>query len=183
MLIRPLQYCTVGTKSMLVKVLVLTLCLMPIFTAQRVIAHHSMDRFDAKNVTTVEGLVKKVEWGNPHVYIYIDQLSDNGNLIEWEVEGFPPAIMRRLGWSRDTLRVNDAIAITGNQHKNAEIKSIYPTSIKRADSSLLNMLAMMMTINKVGEEPEFGTKSIEGIWVTLLSLELIHTIRDHPYCI
>ena len=53
------------------------------------------------------------------MYIYVAQVADDGRVIEWEVETFPPAVMRRHGWSPDTLRVGDEISVTGMPARNA----------------------------------------------------------------
>jgi hypothetical protein len=132
-----------------------------------------MERFDTTKVSVVEGVVKRVQWVNPHVYIYIDQVTDDGSVVEWEVEGFPPAILRRQGWTKETLGSGDAITVTGNTHKKADVKSIFPQSIKRSDSSLFNMMAMMFKLNDVGGPPEIGANSLEGTWATLLSIEIM----------
>jgi hypothetical protein len=133
-------------------------------------AHHSMERFDTTKSSTVAGLVKRVEWINPHVYIYIQQISEDNKVVEWEIEGFPPAVMRRLGWSRETLSAGDAISVTGSPHKDGNIKSIYPATIDRAEESLLGTLAFLVTINKV-DEVEQGATSLAGLWVTHLEME------------
>jgi hypothetical protein len=46
-------------------------------------AHHSSAMFDDKKSITIEGPVSKFEWSNPHVYIYVKQMT-NGQLLEWE---------------------------------------------------------------------------------------------------
>ncbi len=62
-------------------------------------AHHSGAMYDIGKRITIEGTVTRYDWANPHVYIYVEQTAPDGRAIEWEIETFPPATMRRHGWS------------------------------------------------------------------------------------
>jgi hypothetical protein len=52
-----------------------------------------------------------LEWANPHVYIYLREENADGSSEVWEIEGFPPAFMRRAGWSKKTLTPGDSISL------------------------------------------------------------------------
>lgn len=77
-------------------------------------AHHSFAaEFDASQETELEGVVIKVEWTNPHTYLYIEMESDDGDYEEWALElGSPNGLVRR-GWTRDSLTVGDVIRVSG----------------------------------------------------------------------
>src|SRR5262245_57051219 len=78
-------------------------------TAAPAMAHHSMAAFDTTQTVSLEGVVTRFEWANPHVYIWLSAADADGKTVEWEVEGQPPSMLRRLGWSRETLTVGDAV--------------------------------------------------------------------------
>ena len=59
------------------------------------------------------GVVTKIEWTNPHVYVTVDSSGESGKVTTMNVEGHPPNILRRTGWTRDMLKVNDTVSITG----------------------------------------------------------------------
>jgi hypothetical protein len=101
-------------------------------------AHHSAARFDSSRTVTVKGVVTRYEWSNPHVYIYFEQLTDTGAQIKWRVEAFPISTMRRFGWSKSTLHAGDSITVTGKPAKDANDKSLFPTLIKRGDTTLFS---------------------------------------------
>jgi hypothetical protein len=83
-----------------------------------VLAHHSIDaEFDRNKPVTVTGTVTKVEWMNPHIWIYLDVKEDNGKMVQWQFEGGPPNALRRGGWNRDSLKVGDKITISGLMSK------------------------------------------------------------------
>jgi hypothetical protein len=77
-------------------------------------AHHSFAaEYDAQAPITLTGVVNKIEWTNPHAYVYIDVKDDSGSLITWSFEGYPPNTLKRTGFSRDLLKTGETITITG----------------------------------------------------------------------
>jgi hypothetical protein len=85
------------------------------------LAHHSFAaEFDVKQPITLKGTVTKVEWTNPHVWIYIDVTNDNGAVEHWQCENGAPNALARMGWTRHSLNVGDKITIEGFRAKNAE---------------------------------------------------------------
>jgi hypothetical protein len=81
-------------------------------------AHHSFAaEFDSEKPVTVQGAVQKVEWTNPHIWIYVDT-KEAGEVVRWQCEGGSPNTLARQGWSRDTLKVGDQVVIEGFRAKN-----------------------------------------------------------------
>jgi hypothetical protein len=78
-------------------------------------AHHSFGvEYDANKPVTLVGVVTKLEWTNPHSFIYIDVKDDSGKVTNWKFEGYPPSVLYRSGWRRDvTLKIGDEITIFG----------------------------------------------------------------------
>ena len=74
-------------------------------------AHHSFPPvFDAENIIEASGTVTKVEWMNPHVWIYIDVESDGGETENWGFELGSINGLIRHGWSRKSVQVGDRTA-------------------------------------------------------------------------
>jgi len=68
------------------------------------LAHHSFAAiWDEKTEFKVTGTLTKVDWVNPHIYYYLDVKDDKGKVVTYSFEGMPPAMLRRLGFSKDTL--------------------------------------------------------------------------------
>ena len=81
-------------------------------------AHHSFAaEYDGKKPIHLEGVVTRIEWENPHVYIYIDVKDDAGKVVNWALEGHPPNTLRRTGWTKGALKVGDTISVTGWRSK------------------------------------------------------------------
>jgi hypothetical protein len=83
-------------------------------------AHHSFAaEYDSKQVITLKGVLTKVEWTNPHAYIYVDVKDESGNVTTWSLEGYPPNTLKRTGFARDLLKVGDEITVTAYKAKDA----------------------------------------------------------------
>ena len=79
-----------------------------------VIAHHSFAaEYDATKPVAVTGVVKKVEWQNPHIWIYVDVRDESGKVTTWGFSGGPPGMLTRRGISKDVLKVGDVIKVEG----------------------------------------------------------------------
>jgi uncharacterized protein DUF6152 len=78
-----------------------------------VYAHHSVGLYDTEHLTTVKGVVTRIEWTSPHVFVYFAVKGDDGADVEWSMELDPPVLLRRYGWSKETVNVGDAISCTG----------------------------------------------------------------------
>ena len=80
--------------------------------AASALAHHSVALYDTDNLTTVKGVVTKIEWTSPHVFVYF-AAEENGETVDWSMELDPPVLLRRYGWSKETVNVGDTITCTG----------------------------------------------------------------------
>jgi hypothetical protein len=76
------------------------------------LAHHAfVAQYDASKSTTLHGVVTKVEWTNPHARFYVDVKDNGGKVINWNLELASPNALRRLGWTREILKVGDQVSV------------------------------------------------------------------------
>ena len=81
-------------------------------------AHHSFAaEFDASKQVTLTGSVTRVEWQNPHIWVYLDVKDQQGRVQPWQCEGGAPNTLTRNGWSKDSLRYGDQVTIDGSLAK------------------------------------------------------------------
>ena len=82
--------------------------------ALQLFAHHSFAaEFDATKRVTLKGTVTKVDWRNPHIYVYLNVKDDTGKVTEWACEGGPPNVLLRQGWTRSSVKEGDQVTIDG----------------------------------------------------------------------
>jgi Family of unknown function (DUF6152) len=81
-------------------------------------AHHAFAaEFDVNKPVTVKGTITKVEWVNPHAWLYIDVKDANGAVVNWHFELGPPNALFRLGWKKDSIQAGTEVTITGFRAK------------------------------------------------------------------
>jgi hypothetical protein len=149
----------------------LTLLLLVAATLERAaLAHHSAARFDVAQSVDLEGIVTRYEWANPHVYIFVAATADDGRTVEWEVEGQPPAVLRRQGWSADTLSRGDSVRLSGNPSRSGA-KSMALTKLEKAGVALYDPQRLMAAL--ASGEPAHAAKApgLDGVWATLLNTD------------
>jgi hypothetical protein len=99
---------TCTTKALLsVVALILILCVV-----SPVVAHHSFAAFNMNEEKQVTGVVKTVEWTNPHIWIWIDVPNDKGSTDTYGFEGMSPNFLERRNWTRSTLKPGDTITVS-----------------------------------------------------------------------
>jgi hypothetical protein len=78
------------------------------------LAHHSFDaEFDSNKLANISGFVTKVDWQNPHAFVYIDSTDDKGTVRSYKVEMGPPYALVRGGWKKDTVKIGDRVTVEG----------------------------------------------------------------------
>ncbi|MGA2711863.1 MAG: DUF6152 family protein [Bryobacteraceae bacterium] len=90
----------------------LTMAALLLFSPALLLAHHSFAaEFDGSKPIVLHGKVTKVDWMNPHVYIWVDVADAGGNVTNWAVESAAPIYLERLGWMKRSLKAGDTVTI------------------------------------------------------------------------
>jgi hypothetical protein len=74
-------------------------------------AHHSTAEFDYTKQLTIQGKVKEVQWTNPHSYIQLLVIGEDGRQLEWSVEIGSPSLNINLGWRKNSVVVGDEVTM------------------------------------------------------------------------
>lgn len=106
---------------------------MGFLCAASMFAHHSFSaEFDNSKPVALDGTVTKVDWLNPHIWIYLDVKDSSGKVASWQCEGGAPNSLTRSGWTKNDLKKGDSISITGTHAKDAT-NTCNASSVKLAD--------------------------------------------------
>ena len=86
--------------------------LLLFFCSPRVFGHHSFAAFDMQKTDTLSGVVKELQWTNPHSWIQMMVTDASGRAVEWSIETSSPSSLSRQGWKPKTLKAGDQITVT-----------------------------------------------------------------------
>lgn len=79
-------------------------------------SHHSLaGQFDTARSFEIDGVVSRVDWVNPHTYVYVDVKQADGSRLTYKLESLPVAMMRKAGLSRQEL-LGDGHAVHAKAH-------------------------------------------------------------------
>jgi hypothetical protein len=83
-----------------------------LLAAVPIFAHHSFAaEFDGNKKVTLTGVVTKVDWVNPHAYIYVDVKGEDGEVVNWAIETGAPNALYRQGWRKDDVKVGNTVTL------------------------------------------------------------------------
>src|SRR5689334_50427 len=83
-------------------------------TVKPALAHHSFDtEYDTKKTATISGVVTKLDWVNPHAFVYIESKDPAGKVKTFKIEMGPPYSLVRQGWKKEMVKIGDKITVEG----------------------------------------------------------------------
>jgi hypothetical protein len=101
------------------------------------LAHHSQAMFDESKMVTLQGVVTKFSWINPHVQVYFDA-KDKGKAQNWQIEANSAVTMSRAGWKRDQFKAGDKVTVSFHPARNGTAHG-YLRKIIGPDGKVLEM--------------------------------------------
>ena len=85
---------------------------LALLAARRSPAHHSYALFDGSRHVQVSGTVRNLEWGNPHVWLWLVVTDQTGQIVIYAFEGKSIGEMaRKSGWTKGTVRYGDRVTV------------------------------------------------------------------------
>ncbi len=100
-------------------------------------AHHSAAPvFDLAAEKTVTGVVKQVDWTNPHIWVWLDVQNASGQIETYGFEGMSPNYLARRGWTRNSLQAGAKITVTFRPLKDGRPGGMFVTG-KLEDGKIL----------------------------------------------
>lgn len=109
-------------------------CALPVF------AHHAFTaEFDSDKTVTLRGTISKVDWSNPHIFIFLDVKDDAGKTTTWELQSLPPLFFRGSGLTKDVLLSNkQEVTVTAYVAKDGSPAYGFMTKLSYPDGHVFN---------------------------------------------
>jgi hypothetical protein len=131
-------------------VLVATLLAVPVLV-ERADAHHGAGRYDPRQKVDFQGKVTRVDFVNPHTYVYFDVVGADGKVIAMKCETRGATVLRRSGWSPEMFVRGTSIKVTGSPHRDD------PTACT-VDTMTLGDTPTLERYQQLSAKPVTGTK-------------------------
>ena len=125
-----------------VRSLVLTAAVM-LTAAPSAFTHHSVTgQFDPTKKVTITGVISRVDWVNPHIYVIVDGKDDSGAAGQWALETVPTAMARKAKLTKEDLAgtKGETVTVIGHPARDAR-KSAWVLRITYADGHFIQLSA------------------------------------------
>ena len=119
--------------------------------------HHSPAGFRRDSQVTIQGTVSRLDWRNPHVYIYIVTMNGAGERLEWTIETDPVPLLTRSGWSAESIAPGDLVTVRANPDRNAQRNHALLLSIALESG-------VVLTPRSNGVDVASRASSLSGVW-------------------
>src|SRR5262249_22964796 len=116
-------------------------------------AHHPFAaEYDWTKPVTLTGTITKIEWMNPHVYLYVDGKDESGQVKHWTLEMGSPTALTRAGWTRTTVKNGDQVTVDAWLSKTKSDRGSVK-SVKLADGRELSGASSIGDIKQEKNKP------------------------------
>jgi Family of unknown function (DUF6152) len=92
------------------------LTLLFIASSSSAFAHHSFAMFDSTKSQSKQGVIREVQWTNPHVWVRL-AVQEDGREVVYSYEAAAVAVLKRVGWQRDSVKAGDRVTVVGHPYK------------------------------------------------------------------
>ncbi len=121
----------------------LVLAAAAMLAADTAFTHHSVSgQFDTSKKVTLTGVIARIDWVNPHIYIMLDGKDDAGPAAQWALETVPTAMARKAKLTKDMLagKKGETVTVTGHPARDAR-KSAWVLTVTYSDGRFIQLSA------------------------------------------
>ncbi len=103
------------------------------------LAHHSFAaEYDQSKPVTLKGKFEKMDWTNPHSWVYFSVTDDSGKTVEWRAETPPPNALVRNGWRPNMLKGGEEMTVRGYLAKDGT-NLMFAQNVTLADGRVIGL--------------------------------------------
>ena len=106
-------------------------------------SHHSTaGQFDLSKKITITGVIAKIDWVNPHIYVFVDGKDESGTTAQWALETLPTAMMRKANLTKEAVagKAGETVTVIGNPARDGK-KSAWINKITYSDGHFIQLAA------------------------------------------
>ena len=141
-----------------------------------VLAHHAFaGQYDKDNPIQLTGIVTKIEWMNPIARFDLDVIDASGTVTNWNIELGPPLILRRAGWTQNSLKAGDQVTVAGYRAKDGS-KMANGTKVTLPDGR--QVFAGSTTGTSTGHARRDGSVRVAIVGVGNCASSLVQGVHD-----
>ena len=123
--------------ALAISILALATYVMPM------LAHHSVEsQYEVSEIVTIQGVVTKIEWTNPHARFWVDAKNDDSTVSNWELELPPPNALKLRGVKMDFVKRGDLVTVELWPAKNGS-KLAHALEVTLPDGRVLNFAQLL----------------------------------------
>ena len=97
-------------------------------------AHHSGSMFDSTSIVEVTGEVREFQYTNPHSWLLVDVIYEDGSVTTWGFEAEGPSTLMRAGIRKGDLPAGTPITIRGNPMKDGRSAGAWIDAVVNGES-------------------------------------------------
>lgn len=130
------------------------------------LAHHGFGRFDMSAEMEVQGTITRIDFVNPHAWLYLDAAQADGSTIPMRCEMRAAMVLRRSGWSEDMFVIGAPVTIHGRPHRD-DPGSCYLETLTVGDAPTVERYDQLAAAIVDAERPartDDGLPNIFGDW-------------------
>ena len=128
--------------------------------AASALAHHGFGTFDLSRSVTFTGKLTRLEFINPHSWLYFDVTDANGKVVKYRCEMRSAHTLRRSGWTKELFPIGQQVTIDAAPDK-ADPNSCYLSTIKFQDGSSMDRYGQYVKSGGKVQEVRGAVKTVD----------------------
>lgn len=133
-------------------------------------AHHSRAAFNLDASIEVEGTLVELAWRNPHAFVVVEGLDENGNGKEWTFEGHSIAGLMRNGWNRNSFEIGERVVVEARPNRNPDRPFALLNHVTKADGETLYAFSRPPESAPPPRRPISPSTDFSGTWRPILNM-------------